>query len=200
MRKRTLVAVVVGPMIMALATGCGPTMRMAGDTTAAHPALNLTANDAPRVEVDTYATALCSGLANFGLSYSEAKTARAAASKGSAVRARAAMLGYIDALDAALTRAIGDIQQAGVPDLADGARISTDLLGALQNAQQANQDLRAKVAALPSSDRSAFDAASGPLLDRSDRDVGTALQKLTKLDDEPGFQAAFNHNRICRAL
>lgn len=199
MRKRTLVAV-VGPMVMLMVSGCGPTPRLAGDTSAAHPALDLTANDAPRAAVDTYATQLCTGLANFGLTYQEAKTARTAAATGSAGHARAAMLGYIDALNTALTRAIGDTRQAGVPDLPNGARISTDLLAALQTAQAANSALRAKVAALPIADRAGFDAAVGPLLDRSDSDVGTALQKLTKLDDEPGFQAAFNHNRICRAL
>jgi hypothetical protein len=199
MRKRAVVAV-VGPMLLVLAAGCGPTRYAAGDTSAARPALDLTANSAPRVAVDTYATALCTGLANFGLSYQEAKTARTAAATGSAGHARAAMLSYIDALNTALTRAIKDTRQAGVPDLADGARISADLLNALQTAQAANGALRLKVAALPIADRSTFDAAAGPLLDRSDADVGTALQKLTKLDDEPGFRAAFNHNRICRVL
>jgi len=199
MRKRTWVAL-VGPMILVLTAGCGPSRYAAGDTSAARPALDLTANSTPRVAVDSYATLLCTGLANFGLSYSEAKTARSTAATGSAGHARAAMLRYIDALNTALSRAIADTRKAGVPDLPDGARISTDLLGALQSAQAANADLRAKVAALPTGDRSAFDAAAGPLLDRSDSDVGTALQKLTKLDDEPGFQKAFNHNRICRAL
>jgi hypothetical protein len=199
MRKRTFVAVVV-PTVMVLTTGCGPVVQAAGDTAASRPKLDLTANDSPRVDTDTYATGLCAGLANFGLSYSDAKTTRAAAWNGSVEHARQAMLTYIGSLDSALRKAIADTRNAGVPDLPHGARISTDLLGALQAAQRANDALRARAAALPIDNRAHFDAAAGPLLDRSDRDVAAALQKLTTLDDEPGFQAAFHHNRICRAL
>ena len=199
MRKRATVAV-LGPMLLVLAVGCGPTRYAAGDLAAAHPALDLTANSAPRVAVDSYATGLCTGLANFGLSYSDAKTTRAAAWNGSVEHARQAMLTYVGSLNSALTKAIADTRNAGMPDLPHGARISSDLLGALQAAQQANDVLRAKALALPIDNRADFDAAAGPLLDRSDAAVGTALQKLTKLDDEPGFQAAFHHNRVCRAL
>jgi hypothetical protein len=199
MRTRTLGAV-VGPMIMVLVGGCGPVMHLAEDTAASRPKLDLTANDTPRVDPDTYATGLCAGLANFGLSYSDAKTTRAAAWNGSVEHARQAMLTYVGSLDSALTKAIADTRAAGVPDLPHGARISTDLLAALQSAQQANDDLRTRALALPVDNRADFDAAAGPLLDRSDQDVTAALQKLTTLDDEPGFRAAFRHNRICRAL
>jgi hypothetical protein len=199
MRKRTLVAA-VGPMILLLTTGCGPALHVAGDTAASRPKLDLTANDTPRVDTDRYATGLCAGLANFGLSYQAAKTTRAAAWNGSVEHARQAMLTYIGSLDSALTKAITDARNAGVPDLPHGARISTDLLDALQTAARANHDLRDRAAALPIDNRADFDAAAGPLLDRSDRDVAAALQKLTTLDDEPGFQATFHHNRICRAL
>jgi hypothetical protein len=198
MRKRTWA--VVCPLILVLAAGCGPSRYAPGDTTAQRPALDLTANSTPRVAVDTYASGLCAGLANFGLSYSDAKTTRAAAWNGSVEHARQAMLTYIGSLDSALTKAIADTDRAGVPDLPHGARISSDLLAALQAAQQANNELRAKALALPVDNRAHFDAAAGPLLARSDADVSAALQRLTKLDDEPGFQKAFNHNRICRAL
>jgi hypothetical protein len=199
MRKRTLVAV-VGPMIVLLTTGCGPVLHAAGGTGATRPALDLTANDSPRVATDIYATGLCAGLANFGLSYQDAKTTRAAAWNGTAEHARQAMLTYVGSLDSALTKAIADTRKAGVPDLPHGARISSDLLAALLTAQQANADLHAKALVLPIDNRADFDASAGPLLDRSDRDVAAALAKLTTLDDEPGFQSAFNHNRICRAL
>jgi hypothetical protein len=186
-------------MVVMVASGCGPVI-VAGDTAATRPTLNLTANDTPRVDTDVYATGLCAGLANFGLSYQDAKTTRAAAWNGSAEHARQAMLTYVGSLDSALTKAIADTRNAGVPNLPNGARISTDLLAALQTAQQANAALRSKALALPVDNRADFDAAAGPLLDRSDRDVTAALQKLTTLDDEPGFRAAFHHNRICRAL
>lgn len=153
-----------------------------------------------RVRIDTYADDVCSGLERFGASYRQARAERREALYGSPHKAKWAMIGYIDAIDTALERAIVATTAWGVPDVANGERLAKKVHSALENAQQVNYSYRPQFVATSSKDRQ-FTTMARALLVESEAELSTALLKLDWFDDAGSdFRKAFNQSRSCGAL
>lgn len=152
-----------------------------------------------RVRIDTFADDVCSGLARFGASYQEARAERRERLYGAPVKAKRAMLAYVDSVDTALDTTISGTAAWGVPDVKNGERVARRIKAALVEAQEANYNDRPQIAALQSTNRH-FAQLARTLLAESDAELSVALLKLDWMDAGREFRTAFNNSRTCRAM
>jgi hypothetical protein len=157
------------------------------------------ADTSRKVSVDNYATAVCTGLAQFGVDFHAAKARRATAMTGSAAAtSRTALLGYYDALDAAFDRIVASTRSAGVPNLSDGKTVAAGVVATLDAARQAGDRYRPKAQALAGSDTKGVRTAALKLADSSDREVAGVMGRLSRYDGDPMFRNAFTRAITCQ--
>jgi hypothetical protein len=151
-----------------------------------------------KVAVDTYATTVCAGLAQFGVDFHAAKSHRAAAMNGSPSATRTALLGYYDALDVAFDKMVATTKRAGIPNLSDGKAVAAGVIATLDEARQAGDHYRPKAQALGTQDAKHTRAAAEKIADNSDRDVSGVMRRLSRYDGDPLFRAAFTRAITCQ--
>jgi hypothetical protein len=165
----------------------------------AAPAPRVVAQPATRkVAVDTYATGVCGGLAEFGTAFHDAKTRRTAALNGSPTAARTALLSYYDALDAAFDRMMLVTRAVGVPKLAHGADEAAGVVATLQAAKQVDAGYRSKAQQLPSAGTKHSRATAQSIAADSDRDVSDAMHRLSQFNSDPAIRKAFTRAKACQ--
>jgi hypothetical protein len=151
-----------------------------------------------KVTVDTYATAVCTGLAQFGVDFHAAKAHRAAAMTGTATATRSALLGYYDALDAAFAKMVASTRAAGIPNLSEGKAVAAGVVSTLDAARQAGDHYRPKAQALGVSDAKELRTAALMIAVSSDRDVAGVMRRLSRYDGDPMFRNAFTRAITCQ--
>jgi len=151
-----------------------------------------------KVTVDTYATAVCTGLAQFGVDFHAAKAHRAVAMTGTATATRSALLGYYDALDVAFDKMLATTRAAGIPNLSDGKEVAAGVVSTLDAARQAGDRYRPKAQALGGSDAKEMRTAAQKIADSSDRDVAGVMHRLSRYDGDPQFRNAFTRAITCQ--
>ncbi len=151
-----------------------------------------------KVTVDTYATAVCTGLAQFGVDFHAAKAHRAVAMTGTVTATRSALLGYYDALDMAFEKMVASTRAAGIPNLSDGKEVAAGVVSTLDAAREAGDHYRPKAQALGGSDAKEMRTAAQRIADSSDRDVAGVMRRLSRYDGDPQFRNAFTRAITCQ--